>query len=123
MKIKYQTKSVTVTNGTGSGTKGQFSSIALDSEYDRCIGIRVIETGSTAQSYRLSLLAGAQGATNLIDLVHKDLWLSTTGIKPEDRPIPVDIPAKGNSYVIGYDIITTLSAELALDIVFILVKD
>lgn len=117
MKKRTQTLTVQLPSGSVAGSPTIAGKITTDSAYDRVTGIRVYETGNTAQVYRLGLVVGSSGSV-IKDLVYKNEWLSSTAVTHEGRTVPVDIPAKGSEYSIQFDPITNLTENVDLDIVF-----
>ena len=120
-EITYQAEKVSFASGTTARTyRNEF---ILDSSYERCIGIAVIETKDGGiSSYRLGL---EDNDKTIISLVHKDFLKSdpAAGMKLENRVLPLNIKAGGHKAKMVTDIPITLTADLEYDVVFVLERE
>ena len=121
-KVKYQRETISFTADAkiGLGNSGQ---IKLDADYDRCIGIHVMEVGSSAQEYNLGLNIGAGGSGTVHDLTYKNDWLCQTNVEHDKRYKEFDLKIPGMVYQMTYEIIKDFNAAVDLQIVFKLVKE
>jgi len=122
MKKRSQTLTLTVASGAAIATPIIGGKITTDSAFERVTGMRVYETGNTAQVYRIGLLSGSSGSV-IRDLAYKNDWLATTAVAREGRTVPLELEAKGSIYAIQIDPIVQLSENVDLDVVFDLESD
>ena len=123
MKRRYQTHTLTIPAQTAANARGNGEAIKLDPNYKKCIGIQVFETGDTAQKYRLSLLAGGGGSATIIDLTYKGFYQADAGVAKDKRNTDIDLTAMGQEYMIGWEVLATITANVVLDVVFELVNE
>ncbi len=121
-ELTYQSEKITFASGTAERTYR--TEFILNSGYERCIGIAVIEsqTGGIS-SYRVGLEDNSGNV--LISPVHKNFLQSdkAAGLKLENRVLPVNIKAGGQKIKVITEIPTALTADLEYDIVFVLERE
>lgn len=114
----YQAEKITFPVDTNARTYR--NEIILDSGYERCLGIAVIEskTGGIA-SYRIGL---EDKDKMIISAVHKSFLQSApeAGMKLENRCLPLNIKAGGHKVKVITDIPALLTEEMEYDVVFVL---
>lgn len=119
--IFYQTERIQFPADTQPRTYR--NEVILDSSYERCIGVTVIEsqTGGIS-SYRIGI---EDKDKTIIANVPKKFLMSepAAGLKLENRVLPVNIKAGGHKVKIITDIPMQLTSELEYDIVFVLERE
>ena len=117
-ELFYQTEKIVFPADTQARTYR--NEIILDSSYERCVGIAVIESQTGGiPVYRLGL---EDKDKMIISTVHKSFLMSdkAAGLKLDNRALPLNIKAGGHKVKIITDIPVLLTAELEYDVVFIL---
>ncbi len=120
-ELYYQSETVNYNGGTTARTL--FKEVILDSSYDRCIGIAVLESKDGGiSSYRIGL---DDKDKQYISAVHKDLLKSdpAAGLSTEKRFLPVNIKAGGHKVKVATALPVNLVSDLEYDIVFLLERD
>lgn len=123
MKRRYQTHTLTIPVETAANARGNGEAIKLDPNYQKCIGIQVFETGDATQKYRLSLLAGGGGSGTIIDLTYKEFFQADKSVAKDKRNTDIELTAMGQEYMIGWEALAQISANVVLDVVFELVNE
>ena len=118
-KIKYQTESITIANGTGAGTISE-TAIEVEKGYDKITGYSAhIISRTPAEKFRLGL---TDRGGILHDRTFEDEHITSTGVNPNDRFKKLDTKAGGNQIRVQVENIDALTADLKLDVVFRLEK-
>ncbi len=122
-KKDYFIQSETVTYATGQAAGTVYKEIILNSSYERCIGIAVLETSDGGiPTYRIGL---DDKDKQYISVVHKDLLISdkTAGMSLKQRFMPQNIKAGGHKVKVAVAIPAALVSDLEFDIVFLLERE
>jgi len=120
MKQESYYQSETIAYGTGTTASTYYKEITLNSSYERCVGIAVIESKDAAlSSYRIGV---ADKDKQYISSVHKDMLRShpTAGLSNKERFLPVNIKANGHKIKISTTLPVQLTADLEYDVVLLL---
>nr|WP_321453584.1 hypothetical protein [uncultured Carboxylicivirga sp.] len=123
MKKEYFIQSETISYPTGmvAGTKRK--EITLNSSYERCIGVAVLESKTGGiPAYRIGL---DDKDKQYISVVHKDMLISdkAAGMKIEDRFLVQNIKAGGHKVQISTAIPSDLVSDLEYDFVLLLERE
>lgn len=116
-----QSETITYASGTGAGTL--YKEIILNSSYERCIGIAILESsGGGIPAYRIGL---DDKDKQYISVVHKDLLISdkTAGMSIKQRFMPQNIKAAGHKVKVATAIPAILTADIEYDFVFLLERE
>ena len=122
-KKEYFIQSETITYNTGKTAGTVYEEITLNSAYERCIGVAVLETkGGGIPTYRIGL---DDKDKQYISVVHKDLLLSdkTAGMSLKQRFLPQNIKAAGHKVKVATSIPVNLVDDLEYDFVFLLERE
>ncbi len=117
----YQSETINYNGGTTARTL--FKELVLNSSYERCVGIAVLESKDGGiPSYRIGL---DDKDKQYISAVHKNLLMSDTaaGLETGKRFLPVNIKAGGHKIKIATALPIDLVSDLEYDIVFLLERD
>jgi len=120
-EIFYQSETISYATSQPAGTL--YKEITLNSSYERCIGIALIESKPGGVSaYRIGL---DDKDKQYISAVHKNLLMSdpAAGMAVANRFLPVNIKADGHKVKVATVIPANLTADLEYDIVFLLQRD
>lgn len=122
-KKEYFIQSETISYNSGKTAGTVFKEIILNSSYDRCIGIAVLESkGGGIPVYRIGL---DDKDKQYISVVHKDMLLSdkTAGMSIKQRFLPQNIKAAGHRVKVATAIPVNLVDDLEYDFVFLLERE
>lgn len=120
-QVYYQTELISYDALTPAKTL--YKEVVLDSSYQRCVGIAVIESGNGGiPFYRIGL---DDKDNQFISAVHKNLLVSdvSAGMQLQNRFLPVNIKAGGHKVKVATEIPLALVSMLQYDIVFLLERD
>ncbi len=122
-KKDYFIQSETISYATGQAAGTVYKEIILNSSYERCIGVAVLETADGGIStYRIGL---DDKDKQYISVVHKDLLISdkTAGMSLKNRFLPQNIKAAGHKVKVAVSIPAILTDDLEFDMVFLLERE
>ncbi|WP_075603111.1 hypothetical protein [Saccharicrinis aurantiacus] len=122
-KKEYFIQSETISYNSGKTAGTVFKEIILNSSYDRCIGIAVLESKDGGiPAYRIGL---DDKDKQYISVVHKDMLLSdkTAGMSIKQRFLPQNIKAAGHRVKVATAIPVNLVDDLEYDFVFLLERE
>lgn len=99
-RIKRESVTITIPNGTASGNTVENNDYKPDRDYRNIIGVwaKVLNTANT--NWVDIQLRDGQGNI-MIDRSHSELWSGGTGLAPEDMFVPVLLPISGSIVKIG----------------------
>ncbi|MFD3001438.1 hypothetical protein ACFS7Z_13785 [Pontibacter toksunensis] len=114
---KNQTVTVVLPAGTPAGVH-EVTEI-LDTQYQQCVGVAVYETSNGGvPNYKIGLRDDTQ--TYQMN-THRDDWVSSTDVAPDERYKSLDLPVNGSRLTIRTQLQAALTSELSYDIVFRLI--
>ncbi len=118
-KTKYQTFTVTKANATPAGR--YTDSVELDTEFEVCDGVQVKELGAGGVTF---YNIGLEDKNNTYQsLTHKDDYITTTAVNPNERYKRISIPViQGQKVDVKTEFDAVLGAELKYQIIFRLRK-
>ncbi len=122
-KKEYFIQSETIQYNTGKTAGTVYKEIILNSSYERCVGIAVLESKNGGiPTYRIGL---DDKDKQYISVVHKDLLLSdkTAGMSLSQRFLPQNIKAAGHKVKVATAIPADLTDDLEYDFVFLLERE
>ncbi|MCT4587284.1 MAG: hypothetical protein N4A71_05635 [Carboxylicivirga sp.] len=117
----YQSETISYPNAHAAGS--YFKEIVLDSSYERCTGIAILESQTGGiPAFRIGL---NDKDNRYISAVHKDLLKSdkAAGLDVSKRFLPVNIKAQGHKVKVATVLPAPLASDLEYDIVFLLERD
>jgi hypothetical protein len=120
LRKRVQNLRLTIPSGTVANRNNVSDPITTDKNFKKVKGIQITEVTGSAQDYRLGLVKTGSGSGNIIDLIHKKQMVAETSVPVDQRIITLDEEAGGQQYAISWEVATTLSTDVVLDIAFIL---
>nr|WP_321405877.1 hypothetical protein [uncultured Carboxylicivirga sp.] len=116
-----QSETISYATGTTAGTKRK--EVTLNSSYERCIGVAVLESKNGGIStYRIGL---DDKDKQYISVVHKDMLISdkAAGMSIDERFLKQNIKASGHKVQISTAIPSDLVSDLEYDFVLLLERE
>jgi len=117
----YQSERVLIPAGTTPKT--MFSEFVLNSSYERCVGLAILESQDGGiPFYRIGVNDKDQ---QYVQSVHKTLLQSSpaAGLRVTERFLPVNIKAGGHKVKISTELTKAPQSDIEYDVTFLLERD
>lgn len=119
--LKYQSKRITVANGTAAGTITD-TTITVDESYDKVTGYNahVVSRAGATETFSLGIV---DNGGIVQDRTFENDHISNTSVAMKERYKEINIVAKGNQLRISVENTILLTADLVIDVVLKLEKN